>query len=195
MRLPALALLIALPMTSAAQVSVTVVQIGKPSDRSLCRVELCNLANAPIQVGGGMVSQLAVLGGFSVVGGGEEERERAAAEAGFRNALVATAKRLGPIAIQGSAVLSFVRKYPVQVQAGLSLASLAVEMIPERPKSTLRFLTSTEMIALSAGGCDVRYLRARTKRWNADYHQLLGKPMDTTPEREGARFEMRRTKE
>ena len=186
-----LALLVALPATSVAQVSVTVVQIGKPSARSLCRVELCNLANAPVQVGGGMVSQLAVLGGFSVVGGGEEERERAAAEAGLRNALVATAKRLVPLAIQGAAVLSFVRKYPVQVQAGLSIASLAVEMIPERPKSTLRFLTSAEMIALSAGGCDVRYLRARAVGWNAPYHQLLGKPMDATATREGASFETR----
>lgn len=173
MRLAATALLAALP-AAWAQVSVTVVQEGRPGPRSLCRVEACNLANAPVQVGGGMISQLATLGGFPVVSAGEEERERAESEAGVWRTVRAAATKLVPIVIQGAAVLAVAKKYPIQAQGVLAVAAVAVEMIPSKPRSTLRYLTSAEMLALPAGGCESRYLRARTTGWNAPYHQVIG---------------------
>lgn len=186
------AALIALPATSSAQVSVTVVQEGTPGPRSLCRVEACNLANAPVQIGGGMISQLATLGGFPVVSAGEEETARRDAEAGVRRTLKDLARKLTPIAVQGAAVLAITKKYPIQVQGILSVAALAVEMIPDRPTSTLKFLKSSEMLALPAGGCEVRYLRSSTKGWNAPYHQIIGRPeKEEKGDNSGASFEIR----
>lgn len=168
------AALIALPATSSAQVSVTVVQEGTPGPRSLCRVEVCNYGDGPVQLGGGMVSQIATLGGFPVVSAGEEERERADAEAGIRRTIKDTAKRLMPVLIQGAAVLAVAKRYPVHVQGALTVAAVAVEMIPSGSRPTVRYLRSSETLALPALGCDVRYIRARTDGWNAPLHKVIG---------------------
>lgn len=176
-----LALAVALPTTSLAQVSVTVVQEGTPGPRSLCRVEVCNYGDGPVQLGGGMVSQIATLGGFPVVSAGEEERERADAEAGIRRTIKDTAKRLMPVLIQGAAVLAVAKRYPVHVQGALTVAAVAVEMIPTRERSTARYLRSSETLALPALGCDVRYIRARTTGWNAPYHKVIAAAPVPTP--------------
>ena len=185
--------LAALPTASLAQVSVTVVQESKPGPRSLCRIEACNLAHAPIQIGGGLISQLATTGGFPVVAAGEEEQARQAAQAGVRRSIRDVSKKLLPIIIQATAVLAVVRKYPVQAQGALAAAALAVELIPAQPTSTLPFLRSAEMLALPAGGCEVRYIRARTTTWNPPLVQIIGKHMDgakpETGTTSGATFE------
>lgn len=169
-----LALIVALPTASPAQVSVTVVQEGTPGPRSLCRVEVCNYGDGPVQLGGGMVSQIATIGGFPVVSASEEERERAETESGVRRTIKDTAKRLMPILIQGAAVLAVAKRYPVHVQGALTVAAVAVEMIPSGSRSTARYLRSSETLALPALGCEVRYIRARTAGWNAPYHKMIG---------------------
>lgn len=175
-----------------AQVSVTITQSGKPGPRSQCRIEICNLGAAPVQLGGGVVSQLGVLGGFNIVGAGEEERAQSEAEAGAWSAVRTAAVKILPRLIEAAAVFSVVKKHPIQVQSGLAIAALFTEMIPDRPRSTAKWLVSSEMIALPSHGCDVRYVRARTAGFMAPYHKIIGREEPPEPgETDGARFEIR----